>query len=306
MSVLPSGRQIEISRGAARATVVEVGGGLRAYRLGDHDILDGYAADDMCSGGRGQVLMPWPNRIRDGQYEFAGARQQLPVSEVSANNAIHGLVRWATWSVREQHPDRVVMEHVSHPQPGYPCTLEFSIEYALTEDGLRVHTSASNIGSAACPFGAGAHPYLSVGVAPVDNVEIQAPGATHLSSDERGIPTGRSSVEGTSLDLRRRTLIGSANLDDCFTDLERDADGIAWVHLAAADGARRISLWADRAYDYLMIFTGDTLSTGARESVAVEPMTCAPDAFNSGDGTIVLEPGDSFSGSWGITPSGEA
>ncbi len=26
----------------------------------------------MCTGGRGQILAPWPNRLEDGTYEFAG------------------------------------------------------------------------------------------------------------------------------------------------------------------------------------------------------------------------------------------
>ena len=66
----------------------------------------------------GQVLIPWPNRIEDGAYEFDGRRHQLPLDELEARNAIHGLVRWAGWRVGEREQSRVVMEHVLHPQPG--------------------------------------------------------------------------------------------------------------------------------------------------------------------------------------------
>ncbi len=298
----PSGTQIDLIRGAQRATVVEVGGGLRSYRFGDRDVLDGYAEAEMCSGGRGQVLMPWPNRIRDGRYAFDGQPQQLPLSEAASQNAIHGLVRWAAWTILEQEPDRVVVGHVLHPSPGYPFSLELSIEYALTDDGLAVHTTARNIGSQPCPFGSGMHPYLTIGVVPVDEVTLQAPGRVHLRSDERGIPVARDVVDGTALDFRRPKAIGSARLDDGFSDLERDGDGLAWVHLGDSEG-RRLSLWVDRAYDYLMLFTGDTLSSRARHAVAVEPMTCAPDAFNSGDGLITLQPDATFSGAWGLTPA---
>ena len=298
----PSGEQLEIRCGSQRATIVEIGGGLRSYRVGEEDVLEGYETGEMCSGGRGQVLMPWPNRIRDGSYAFAGARMQLPLSEVANHNAIHGLVRWARWTVRAHDSDRVVMEHDLHPQPGYPFSLKLSIEYALTNDGLRVHATAQNPASVACPFGAGMHPYLTAGVVPIDDLVLEAPGRIHLRADERGIPVAREPVDGTTLDLRRPKAIGSAKLDDCFTNLERDPDGRAWVHLRDADGQRSASLWVDSAYDYLMLFTGDTLSARARHGVAVEPMTCAPDAFNSGDGLIILEPGGAFAGAWGITP----
>jgi aldose 1-epimerase len=302
MGVLPSGTQIDISHGRQRATVVEVGGGLRSYRIADRDVLDGCAAEMMCTGGRGQVLMPWPNRIRDGRYEFSGQTQQLPLSESAVHNAIHGLVRWVAWELMEQASQRVVMGYVLHPSPGYPFSLELSIEYALSDDGLQVRTTARNIGSQRCPFGTGMHPYLTVGVVPVDDVVLEVPGRVHLRADERGIPVAREPVTGTELDLRLPRPIGGARLDDCFSDLERDTDGRAWVHLGAPDGPRGLSLWVDEAYDYLMLFTGDTLSSGAREAVAVEPMSCAPDAFNSGDGLLILEPGDTFSGAWGITP----
>ena len=135
--VFPSGEQIEINAGEQRAVVVEVGAGLRSYTVGERDVLDDYEADEMASAGRGQVLMPWPNRIQDGTYEFAGRWYHLPLTEPEARNAIHGLVRWVAWTVGEREADRVVMEHTLHPQPGYPFSLALSVEYALSEDGLR-------------------------------------------------------------------------------------------------------------------------------------------------------------------------
>jgi aldose 1-epimerase len=144
-SVAPSGEQLEIGSGDQRAVVVEFGGGLRSYAVGDVDVLDGYGADEMCSSGRGQVLMPWPNRIEDGSYDLDGRRQQLALTEPESGNAIHGLVRWVGWSVAERDADRVAVEHVLHPQPGYPFTLALRIEYALSEDGLAVRTTAKPV-----------------------------------------------------------------------------------------------------------------------------------------------------------------
>ncbi len=130
----PSGEQIEISAADQRAVIVEVGGGLRSYSAGGREVLDGYAVDEMCTSGRGQVLIPWPNRLDNGSYGFKGRRYQLPLNEPETQTAIHGLVRWAPWNVAEREPGRVVMEHVLHPQPGYPFSLALSIEYALSAE----------------------------------------------------------------------------------------------------------------------------------------------------------------------------
>ena len=177
------------------------------------------------------MLAPWPNRIEDGTYEFGGAQYQLPLNEVPARNAIHGLVRWSAWSVAEHSPDRVVMEHTLHPQPGYPFSLALGIEYSLSQDGLRVTSTATNIGPDACPYGCGMHPYLTVGTEKVDALILRAPGRTVLRTNDRGIPVGSVPVEGTEFDFRQPKPIGSTKLDNAYTDLERDADGLASVEL---------------------------------------------------------------------------
>jgi aldose 1-epimerase len=248
------------------------------------------------------VLIPWPNRIRDGSYEFGGRRHQLALTEPSARNAIHGLVRWVGWTVAERDASRVVMEHTLHPHPGYPFSLDLSIEYTLTGDGLGVRTTATNTGPDPCPFGSGAHPYLSVGTATVDSVILRAPGRTVLHSDEHGIPDGSGPVHDTEYDFRRPRAIGATVLDNAFTDLERDEEGLARVELRHPDGDAGLTLWVDESYRWLMVFTGDPLPDVNRRSLAVEPMTCPPNAFQSGDDLIVLDPGSSFSGTWGISP----
>src|ERR1022692_1141541 len=127
-SAPPSGEQVEICRGDQSAVAVEVGGGLRSYVAGGHELLDGYGETERCTGARGHSLIPWPNRLRDGVYEFAGERYQLPLTEPTKHNAIHGLVRWANWTVAERSEDRVVMAQVLHPQDGWPFTLDLQIE----------------------------------------------------------------------------------------------------------------------------------------------------------------------------------
>jgi aldose 1-epimerase len=302
--VNPSGEQVEITHDGQRAVVVEVGGGLRTYSVGGHDVLDGYAEDELCRSGRGQLLIPWPNRLEDGSYELDGRKHQAPIDDPADNAAIHGLVRWATWTVGPRLPHTVVMEHLLHPRPGYPFSLALRVEYALSGDGLSVTTTATNVGRDACPYGCGAHPYLRLGDAGIDALLLQAAGRTVLMSDERGLPTGRSPVAGTEFDFGRRRPIGGTRLDNCFTDLARDDDGRAGVDLADPESGRTLTLWVDERYGYLMLFTGDPLPDVDRRSLAVEPMTCPPNAFRSGEGVIRLEPGESFTSSWGIVPRG--
>ncbi|HEX3450757.1 MAG TPA: aldose 1-epimerase family protein [Isosphaeraceae bacterium] len=298
--IAPSGEQITILAKDQQAVVVAVGGGLRSYSVGGRELLDGYSADEMSSSGRGQVLIPWPNRLQDGSYEFNGRRHQLPLNEPEHCNAIHGLVRWSTWTATERQPHRVVMEHILYPQPGYPFLLRISIEYALSDSGLLVQTTATNLGARTCPYGGGAHPYLTLGTATIDGLILQVPGRSVLRSDERGLPIRKEAVEGTEYDFRQPKQIGSIKLDHAFADLERDADGLARVELRDSDRETKVSLWVDQSYPYLMLFSGDPLPNVHRRSLAVEPMTCPPNAFRTGDALIRLEPGASFTGTWGI------
>ncbi len=303
--MLPSGRQVEISAANQRAVIVEVGGGLRTYSAGSADVLDGYAADAMCSSARGQVLIPWPNRLEDASYEFDGHNHQLPVSEPEAQNAIHGLVRWASWTVAEDGPGRAVAEHVLHPQPGYPFTLGLRIEYALSKTGLRVGTTATNLGPDACPYGEGAHPYLTVGGDTIDPVVLRVPARSMMRSDARLLPSGVGPVDGTEFDFRSPRPIGSTVLNNAYTDLERDEDGLIRVELHDPGTGRDLTLWADEKYRYLQVFTGDPLPDVARRSLAVEPMTCPANAFRTGADLIRLEPGESCTSVWGIVPGAE-
>jgi aldose 1-epimerase len=192
------------------------------------------------------------------------------------------------------------MEHILYPQPGYPFLLRISIEYAVSHSGLLVQTTATNLGADTCPYGSGAHPYLTLGTATIDGLILQVPGRTVLRSDERGLPIRREAVEGTVYDFRQPKRIGSTKLDHAFTDLERDADGLARVELRDSDRGTKVSLWVDQSYPYLMLFSGDPLPDIQRRSLAVEPMTCPPNAFRTGDALIRLEPGTSFTGTWGI------
>ena len=268
MAPPPSGDQTVIAHEDQVLTVVEVGGGIRTYQVGGIDVLDGYAEDAMCPAARGQILWPWPNRILGGAYDFAGVRNHLSLTEPAAGNAIHGLTRFASWAVDVHERSRARLVHRLHPQPGYPFTLDLAVDYALGAEGLTVGMRATNVGPSPCPFGAGAHPYLT---AP-PGTAVHCPAATML-------------VDGA----RRPADTGGAHLDNAFTDLARGPDGRARTSVGDA------TLWVGAAFSWLMLYRPEA------PSLAVEPMTCPPDAFRTGVDLIVLEPGGVWTGEWGIS-----
>lgn len=306
MSRAPSGRQYELVHGNQRAVVVEMGAGLRAYRAGGRDIVDGYRRDEACEGGRGQLLIPWPNRISGGRYAFGGRELRLAVDDPRTGSAIHGLVRSMAWNLRDAAADRCVLALELRAQDGYPFHLGLEVTYALTAGGLGVRLVAVNRGDEACPYGAGAHPYVHLDDGDViDSALLHAPADTTLQTDARGIPTGAEvPVDGTAFDFREPRPIGSLVLDTAFTRFRADVDGIARFSLTEPGADRGVTVWMDRTLPFAMIYSGDTLADVPRRrgGLAIEPMTCAPDAFNSGDGLIVLEPGGSHACEWGITP----
>lgn len=295
----PSGRQYELRRGRLRAVAAEVGAVLRSYEVDGFAVLDGFAADEMCTGARGAPLVPWPNRIRDGRYTFAGESHQLPLTETRRRHAIHGLGRWVSWAATKKTADRVVLQTVIHPQPGYEFTVALTVTYQLTAEGLEAKITGRNVGDRPAPFGAGHHPYIRVGDGLIDDATLRSPAHARLLLDGRAIPTGQARPVAGRYSFLRARRIGSTVLDVPLLDLESNRDGLVRVVLESPQ--RRVTLWMDGRFQFLMLFTGDTLAPERRRrGLAVEAMTCAPDAFNNGLGLISLEPGESVSARWGL------
>jgi len=299
-----TGVQYEIEAGPYRATVTELGAGLRELTLRGQPVVAGYEADELPPAGAGQLLAPWPNRIDGGRYVFGGAEQHLALTEPARGNAIHGLTRWMAWTVIRHEASAVLLRSAPHGQQGYPFCLEIEAEYRLdADDGLQVAITARNRGSRAAPYGTGSHPYLTVRTPSVDDCELTVPAQSWLPMDDRGIPSGpAATVEGTPYDFREPRAIGTTQLDHALTGLSRDGDGRAWAHLVADGGTgTRVSLWAGQGYHWLQVFTGDPLGPDRRrKAVAIEPMTCPPNAFASTDDLLVLEPGQAVTHAWGI------
>jgi aldose 1-epimerase len=299
----PSGVQHEIGHGQQRVVVTELGATLRSYDIGGRPVIDGFGVGDMCSDGRGQVLAPWPNRLGDGCYSIDGRTGRAAWDEPARHNAIHGLVRWIPWRLVSRAQNVVTMGCTVFPQPGYPWRLEVAVEYRLGRDGLTVTAETTNTEEAAAPFGIGFHPYVSVGV-PVDAARLTLPGRRCLVTDDRGLPTADAVVAGTELDFTTGRRIGPTHLDTAYTDLERD-DGRASVVLEDPDGGRCVVVWMDESFPYVMAYTADTVEPAARrrQAIAIEPMSCPPDALRSGVALARVERGATWRGRWGITAS---
>ena len=300
-----TGAQYHLQAGDYEAAVTELGAGLRQLRYRGRPLVTGYEPDELPPAAAGQLLLPWPNRVDHGRYEFAAASQQLELSEPAHGNAIHGLTRWAGWQPAEQSGAAVTLRLVLHGRPGYPFCLEFEACYQLdAQTGLQVSITARNAGSRPAPYGTGSHPYLTAGTALIDECELDLPASLWLAADDRGIPAGDpQDVSGTPYDFRHRRLIGGTSVDHALTGLARDADGRAWARLRGQ--AAGTGLWAGPGYDWLQVFSGDGLDQQhRRRALAIEPMTCPPNAFASGSGLLTLEPGDSVTHTWGIQALG--
>lgn len=296
----PSGEQTTIRHGNQTAVLVEVGGGVRSYRVGDRDVLDGYDVEAMVDGARGQPLIPWPNRLHTGVYTWDGVEHTVPLDEPAQANALHGVTRWRSWSVTAMTASAATARLRLLPLPAYPFSLDLEIAYELGDDGLTVTTTATNRGSTDAPYGQGAHPYLRLTSGDLDRTTLQIAADTWLPTGPAQIPIGREPVAGSPYDFRTPRSIGPLHVDHAFTDLQRDANGRATVTLS--DDSEQVELWVDEHFPYVELFTGDTLpdESARRRALGVEPMTCPPDAFRTGEDLVRLRPGDAFTAQWGV------
>lgn len=297
--MLPSGEQIAIAHGDQRAVITEVGATLRTYVKGGLSVVEGFAGEEVPTGARGQVLYPWPNRIGDGHWSFSDRTVRPTIDDVKHSTAIHGLIRWRPFRIDSVNQNRCVLTLLLHPTPGYPFLSEISVAYHLGSLGLTVTTTVTNRDDVPIPFGVGFHPYLAVTTPTIEGAELEVPAKAYIAVNERHLPTGEIlPVTGNALDFTHRKSISGHELDVTYTELERDDSGLATAVLVDGTGGV-IELSVDRNFPYLQIYTGDHLERGRRRtSVAVEPMTCPPDALRSGKDVVVLEPGQHWAGSW--------
>ncbi len=294
-----SGEQWTISYAGNDAVIASVGGGVRQFSVDGVPYVDGYGDDELAFGSAGHTLAPWPGRLDRGEYTFESQTHRLPWNDPDNQCALHGLVGWLRWHAADVTDSSVTVECNLPAQPGYPFPLVLRTRWSVGPYGLRAAHMVSNVGGTPCPFGLGVHPYLTLPQGNPSSWNLRVPGKQQLVTDERMIPTG----ETTTAAFTEATTIGDNVLDTTYGELDRDEDRNARVSLTTQDNSYGVDVWVDESFGWLQVYTGDTLDGDhRRRSVAVEPMTCPPNAFNSGTGLVTLLPGELWSGTWGIQP----
>jgi aldose 1-epimerase len=302
-----SGHQLRIAHGEHEATVTDVGAKVRRYAVGGRDVFTPFGEDEVAPAGHGALLAPWPNRLRDGRYTFAGTEYQVDISEVKTNTALHGLVMWQRWSVvpvddADHARDAAVTLELRIPASGgYPFDVLLRVTYRLSDAGLHVTTTATNLGATPAPYGVGFHPWLSPGEGSLDDCTFRLDASTRVLVDERLLPTGTEHASG-DYDLREGRSARGLDLDDAYLDPIRDADGLSWARLTGPDG-RTAAVWMDESMDCWQVCSGDHINPPSirRTGMAAEPMSCIADALRTGERLVVLEPGASHTVTWGAT-----
>lgn len=277
---------LKLRAGDAVLHVDTLGGGMRALRVGDWDILDGYDEGQPHDGRRGHILAPWPNRLHQGRYTWNGVEHTLPISDPKHDSATHGLVDRIEWSVQRSHPDSVQLRTEVPPTDGYPFDVRVSVRYLMERDRLTIWLGGSNRGREPAPFGIGMHPYFRVARS-ANATSVDLPVDGRLPLDDNGTPTGPVAPLNGAIGQ-----IGDRVYDAALRRTAGDA--------VLTGPLGRLTLSFDESWKWLMLFTGDTLAERQRASVAVEPMTCPPNAFATGTDLIALEPGEAWRGWWSV------
>jgi aldose 1-epimerase len=299
---LPTGEQFVLetttSSGELQATITSLAAGIRTLTLGGVDLVPSFGEDQSPPSGSGIVLVPWPNRIRDGKWTHGDVEHQLAITEPKLNNAIHGLLRYTAYTPVAKERDSVTLAATVYPQSGYPYLLDTAVHYELMSDGLKVTHFIENAGAEPAPVAIGTHPFLKIGDVPTADLELRLSAHSHFEVDDRLLPVAEVPVDGTQWDFRDGRPVSEFPLDDAFGEVTGD-DGEVEHTLTAPDG-RSVGIWADEDFAYVQVFTTTTKYPGEDFAVAVEPMTAPAEAFNSGRGLRWLDPGEQWKASWGI------
>lgn len=300
--------EVVLSAGNVRAVVSPFGGSLRRlYTVGpggsETDWIWGYEGRAAKKGGQGDVLIPFPGRVRDGHYVFEDETYELERNDKDGPNAIHGFVRTLPWELEDARAGYARFRIKIAGHKGYPFELETRLEYLVRETGLECAFTIRNAGNRRAPVGAGFHPYFKVGRDLIDDCELELPARAMIEFDDKLLPTGRQiSLEGTPYDFRKSRLIGQTRFNHCYSRLDRDDNLLSRVWLRSPETGREVCVWMDGSFNYVVIYSGDPLGEPiARRSLAIEPMTCATDAFNRHEwGLAPLDPGHVFRGRYGV------
>ena len=288
---------LHIGDRTAQAVITEMAAAVRQLRIDGVDLIPGSEDCTTAPFSCGAVLVPWPNRVRDGRWHRDGRTHQLEINDVVHGSALHGLLSDVVHQVLARTASSITLGAQVNPSPGYPFRLSAQVCYRLVADGLVATHTVRNIGSERAPVAIGAHPFLMIGDVPTETLTLTVNASHHIDVDDRLTPTGLTAVGGTGWDLRGGRRIAELDLDDAFSGL---APGAA--HTLRAPDGRTVFLWTDESFGFVHVFITRAFPHGEQfvTAVALEPMTAPANALNSGVGLRWLAPGESMSASWGV------
>lgn len=295
----PTGDQhhLRSADGRATAEIAQVAAALRAFTVDGVDLVPRYPLDSPTPMGSGMVLVPWPNRVRDGIWTQRGTTRRLAITEPALGNASHGLLRFMPYTLATRDEASVTLSAPVVPQTGYPFHLGTSVTYSLEGAALTVSHAITNLGTEEAPVALGMHPYLCIDDVDTADLILRSSGSTRFVVDDKKVPIGQEPVDAAT-DLRSGRRVGELSLDTAFGDLHRDDDGRVRTTLTAPD-SRTLTLWQGQGFDFVQVFTTDRYP-GRPLALAVEPMTAPADALNSGQGLRWLAPGETWELQWGL------
>jgi aldose 1-epimerase len=303
--------EITLTHGDWQLTVSPYGASLRglsrrAARDTLEEVVTGYSGAAGKVGGQGDVLIPFPGRVAQGRYTFDGQSHQMELNDKEGPSAIHGFLRQVLWESEQSSDDEIIFTTAlaADAHPGYPFTLAARVAYRLDDGGLTCEFALGNLGDTAAPVAAGFHPYFTIGSGLIDMDILSVPFRSYLEFDEALIPTGRVlPVDETAIDFRLAHAIEQTVLNTCYCAPQRGSDGRVRVTLTDPSVKRALTVWMDEAFEYIVLYSGDPLpESHRRRALAIEPMTCGSDAFNHPAwGLVSLAPGETFSGTWGVS-----
>lgn len=261
-------------------------------------VIDGYEDGELPERAEGAVLFPWPNRVAGARWWWRGRTMTLPINEPALGHANHGLVMDRLFDVTAAGVSEVTVRVAVTPVAGYPFHVGLSITYALTESGLTVTSVITNDGVEPAPVALGFHPYLRAGRGPSTRWRVRVEGSEVIEFDDRLLPrrpVARQEWDVSSASrLGGEQRIGSGDLNVCLVGRGPRSHR----PVARLMGEQRVCLWADPQFDFTQVYLAPEVS--GRRALAVEPMTAAPDAFNSGHGVLLLASGETWRLQWGI------
>ena len=319
---LASGRTIALETKHYRAYIDRRGAALQVlqWTLDDNTdvpLTESYGKESPFTCG--QTLIPWPNRIADGQFLFENTSVAIKKNEPALRNAIHGLATDELWNVVEKAHDGSSVTLGFHYDPsmqkssqGWPWEFSAHVRYTLSADGLTVTTSVKNNSGSTMPWGYGAHPYITAGHAALNQCVFHANVDDWWVTDDRLLPTGQHFPVGKGVPaINETTSMKDVWFDTPFTVSKETPVVDGWRELARLTGqvedGRCISVVmdADTKFTWLQIFTTGEKTvmfpgkeTGEGRALAVEPMTCPPNAMVTGQDLIVLAPSAEWSAQW--------